>query len=181
LYGALGGLFVLMPFLLIEAAGYTATQAGAALLPLPLVISLTSPLAGSLSARTGPRILLTLGPVIVSLGFLLALRIGPDTSYWTSVLPAMIVIAIGMAGAVAPLTTAVLMSVDARHTGSASGFNSAVARTGGLVVTALIGSVMATKGPALISAFATATVAGAVLCVAAALSAFLLIAAQPQP
>jgi predicted MFS family arabinose efflux permease len=181
LYGALGGLFVLMPFLLIEAAGYTATQAGAALLPLPLVISLTSPLAGSLAARTGPRIMLTLGPVIVAMGFLLALRIGPDTSYWTSVFPAMVVIAIGMAGAVAPLTTAVLMSVDARHTGSASGFNSAVARTGGLVVTALIGSVMAAKGPALISAFAAATVAGAVLCVAAALSAFLLIAARPQP
>ncbi|MGM4990070.1 DHA2 family efflux MFS transporter permease subunit [Tardiphaga sp. 841_E9_N1_2] len=181
LYGALGGLFVLMPFLLIEAAGYTATQAGAALLPLPLVISLTSPLAGSLAARTGPRIMLTLGPVIVAMGFLLALRIGPDTSYWTSVFPAMVVIAIGMAGAVAPLTTAVLMSVDARHTGSASGFNSAVARTGGLVVTALIGSVMAAKGPALITAFAAATVAGAVLCVAAALSAFLLIAARPQP
>jgi EmrB/QacA subfamily drug resistance transporter len=181
LYGALGGLFVLMPYLLIEAAGYTATQAGAALLPLPLVISLTSPLAGSLAARIGPRIMLTLGPVIVAMGFLLALRIGPDTSYWTSVLPAMVIMAIGMAGAVAPLTTAVLMSVDARHTGSASGFNSAVARTGGLVVTALIGSVMAAKGPALTSAFAAATVAGAVLCVAAALSAFLLIAARPQP
>ncbi|WNV12148.1 DHA2 family efflux MFS transporter permease subunit [Tardiphaga sp. 709] len=181
LYGALGGLFVLTPFLLIEAAGYTATQAGAALLPLPLVISLTSPLAGSLAARTGPKIMLTLGPVIVAMGFLMALRIGPDTSYWTSVFPAMVIIAIGMAGAVAPLTTAVLMSVDARHTGSASGFNSAVARTGGLVVTALIGSVMAAKGPALITAFAAATVAGAVLCVAAALSAFLLIAARPQP
>jgi EmrB/QacA subfamily drug resistance transporter len=181
LYGALGGLFVLMPYLLIEAAGYTATQAGAALLPLPLVISLTSPLAGSLAARTGARAMLTLGPLIVAIGFLLAVRIGPDTSYWTSVFPAMIVIAIGMAGAVAPLTTAVLMSVDTRHTGSASGFNSAVARTGGLVVTALIGSVMAAKGPALISAFATATMAGAVLCGAAALSAFLLIAARPQP
>jgi hypothetical protein len=93
----------------------------------------------------------------------------------------MIVIAISTAGAVAPLTTAVLMSVDARHTGSASGFNSAVARTGGLVVTALIGSVMAAKGLALISAFAAATVPGAVLCVAAALSAFLLIAARLQP
>ncbi|MES2030090.1 MAG: MFS transporter [Pseudomonadota bacterium] len=180
LYGALGGLFVLIPYLLIEAAGYTATQAGAALLPLPLVISLISPFAGSLGARTGPRIMLTLGPVIVATGFLLALRIGSDTSYWTGVLPAMIVIAIGMAGAVAPLTTAVLMSVNARHTGSASGFNSAVARTGGLVVTALIGSVIAAKGPALISAFAAATIGGAALCIAAALSAFLLIAARPQ-
>jgi EmrB/QacA subfamily drug resistance transporter len=173
LYGALGGLFVLLPYVLIEAGGYTATQAGAALLPLPLVISLTSPLAGAFAAKAGPRMPLMIGPVIVAIGFLLALRIGPDASYWTGVLPAMVVIAIGMAGAVAPLTTAVLMSVDARHTGSASGFNSAVARSGGLVVTALIGSVISAKGPALISAFAVAAVIGAVLCLAAALSAFL--------
>ncbi|MEH2472258.1 DNA-binding phage protein [Nitrobacteraceae bacterium AZCC 2161] len=93
-------------------------------------------------------------------------------------LPAMVVIALGMACAVAPLTTAVLMSVDARHVGSASGFNSAVARTGGLVTTALIGSVISATGPSLATAFATATAVGAALCAAAALSAFLLIAAK---
>lgn len=180
LYGALGGLFVLLPYILIEAGGYTATQAGAALLPLPLVISLASPLAGAFSAKTGPRMPLVIGPVIVAVGFLLALRIGPDADYWTGVLPAMVVIAVGMAGAVAPLTTAVLMSVDARHTGSASGLNSAVARTGGLVVTALIGSVISATGPALASAFAVATVIGAALCLAAALSAFLWIRTKPN-
>ncbi|MDB5503367.1 MAG: Drug resistance transporter EmrB/QacA subfamily, partial [Tardiphaga sp.] len=131
LYGALGGLFVLVPYVLIEAGGYTATQAGAALLPLPLVISLASPLAGAFAAKTGPRRLLVLGPIVVAAGFLLALRIGSGANYWTDVLPAMVVIALGMAGAVAPLTTAVLMSVDAQHVGSASGFNSAVARSGG--------------------------------------------------
>jgi EmrB/QacA subfamily drug resistance transporter len=178
LYGALGGLFVLVPFILIEAAGYSATQAGAALLPLPLVISLTSPLAGAFAARTGPRTPLMWGPVVVAIGFLLALRIGNGANYWTDVLPAMVVIALGMAGAVAPLTTAVLMSVDARHTGSASGFNSAVARTGGLVVTALIGVVLAAKGPALAHAFATAAMIGAGLCVASALSVFALIPAK---
>jgi hypothetical protein len=88
------------------------------------------------------------------------------------VLPAITVIAIGMAGAVAPLTTAVLMSVDGRHVGAASGLNSAVARTGGLVATALIGVVLAASGPALVSAFGVAAAIGAALCVAAAFSAW---------
>jgi EmrB/QacA subfamily drug resistance transporter len=173
LYGALGGLFVLLPYILIEAAGYTATQAGAALLPLPLVITLASPAAGALSGKIGPRWLLVIGPIIVAAGFLLALRIGSGTSYWSGVLPAMLVIAMGMAGAVAPLTTAVLMSVDDRHVGAASGLNSAVARTGGLVATALIGSVMSAAGPALVSAFGIAAAIGAALCLGASLSAWL--------
>ena len=153
LYGALGGLFVLVPYVLIQAGGYTATQAGAALLPLPLVIAVASPGAGALAARVGPRWPLIAGPVVVAAGFLLLVRIGSNPSYWLGVFPAMLVIALGMAGAVAPLTTAVLMSVDSRHTGAASGLNSAVARTGGLVVTAIIGPVIASSGPALLSAF----------------------------
>jgi EmrB/QacA subfamily drug resistance transporter len=172
LYGALGGLLVLVPYVLIEAGGYSATQAGAALLPLPLVIALASPAAGALSGRIGSRWLLVIGPIIVAAGFLLALRIGYATNYWTGVLPAMIVIAVGMAGAVAPLTTAVLMSVDSRHVGGASGLNSAVARTGGLTATALIGSVMSAAGPALVSAFGVAVLVGAVLCLGASLSAW---------
>src|SRR5436190_13386196 len=176
LYGALGGLFVLVPYVLIEAARYTATQAGAALLPLPLVIAVASPAAGALSVKIGPRWPLVVGPVIVALGFLLALRIGPDSGYWLGVLPAMIVIALGLAGAVAPLTTAVLMSVDSHHTGAASGLNSAAARTGGLVATALIGAVLASTGPALLSAFGVAAIVGAGLCVAASISALTLIA-----
>jgi EmrB/QacA subfamily drug resistance transporter len=176
LYGALGGLFVLVPYVLIQAGGYTATQAGAALLPLPLVIAVASPAAGALAARVGPRWPLIVGPVIVAAGFLLALRIGSGTSYWLGVFPAMVVVALGMAAAVAPLTTAVLMSVDSRHTGVASGLNSAVARTGGLVATALIGPVIASSGPALLSAFGIAAAIGAVICAAAALSAAALIA-----
>jgi MFS family permease len=176
LYGALGGLFVLVPYVLIQAGGYTATQAGAALLPLPLVIAVASPAAGALAAKAGPRWLLITGPVIVAAGFLLAVRIGSDRSYWLGVFPAMVVIALGMAGAVAPLTTAVLMSVDSHHTGAASGLNSAVARTGGLVATALIGPVIASSGPALLSAFGVAAAIGAVVCAAAATSAAMLIA-----
>src|SRR6202011_90132 len=151
LYGALGGLFVLLPYVLFEADGYTATQAGAALLPLPLVIAVASPAAGALAAKVGPRWPLIVGPMIVAAGLLLTLRIGSSTGYWLSVFPAMLVIALGMAAAVAPLTTAVLMSVDSRHTGVASGLNSAVARSGGLGATALIGPVLASTGPALFS------------------------------
>jgi EmrB/QacA subfamily drug resistance transporter len=176
LYGALGGLLVLLPYVLIEADGYMATQAGAALLPLSLVIAVASPAAGALAAKVGPRWPLIVGPVIVAAGFLLALRIGSSPSYWLSVFPAMVVIALGMASTVAPLTTAVLMSVDSRHTGVASGLNSAVARTGGLVATALIGPVLASDGPALLSAFGIAAAIGAFICVAAALSAAVLIA-----
>jgi EmrB/QacA subfamily drug resistance transporter len=174
LYGALGGLFVLVPYVLIVAHGYSAAQAGAALLPLPLIIAAASPLIGSFAAGIGPRRPLMLGPVVVAIGFLLALRIAPGHSFWTDVLPAMVVIALGMACAVAPLTTAVLMSVDAQHTGSASGLNSAVARTGGLVATALLGSVLAATGPALTTAFDLAMAVGAAICIAASASALLI-------
>ncbi len=175
LYGALGGLMVLVPYVLIKADGYSGTAAGAALLPLPIILSLMSPVAGGLSGKIGSRWPLTIGPLLVAFGFLLALRMGSGGSYWLDVFPAISIIALGMAGAVAPLTTAVLSSVDARHVGSASGFNSAVARTGGLIATALIGSVLAAKEASLASAFGTAALIGAATCVAAALCAFFLI------
>ena len=160
LYGALGALLVLIPYVLIEAAGYSGTAAGAALLPLPIVLSLASPMMGRLAGRLGSRLPLGLGSLIVGLGFLLAVRFDGNSSYWTSVFPAILVIALGLSGAVAPLTTAVLNSVDARHTASASGFNSAVARTGGLVATALLGTVLAAHGPALLTAFHAAMIPG---------------------
>lgn len=172
LYGALGGLVVLLPYALIEAAGYSATEAGAALLPFPLVLALTSPAMGALAGRIGARLPLTIGPLVVAAGFLLLLRFGVGGNYWVDVLPGLLVIAIGMAGAVAPLTTAVLTSVDARHTGSASGFNSALARTGGLVATALLGAVLAANGAALIQQFHSAAIVGAFVSAAASLSAF---------
>jgi EmrB/QacA subfamily drug resistance transporter len=180
LYGALGGLFVLLPYVLITAAGYTATAAGAALLPLPLILTVTSPFAGALAGRIGARLPLTIGPLVVAAGFLLALRIDSGASYWTSVLPMMVVIALGMSAAVAPLTTAVLTSVDQEHTGSASGINSAVARTGGLVVTALLGSVLAADGNRLLAAYHIAMGVGALVCAAASLSALTLLERNRQ-
>ncbi len=175
LYGALGGMMVLVPYVLIESSQYSGTAAGAALLPLPIILSLASPAAGAVSGKIGPRLPLTIGPLFVAVGFLFALRIGNGGSYWLDVLPAIVLIAFGMACAVAPLTTAVLGSVDARHVGSASGFNSAVARTGGLVATTLIGFVLAAKGQMLLSAFNFAALIGGAVCVAASLSAFILI------
>lgn len=175
LYGALGGMLVLMPYQLIEAAGFSATAAGAALLPFPAVIALASPLMGRLAARIGVRLPLAIGPVIVAGGFLLAVRITGNGDYWADVLPAMLVISLGMAVAVAPLTTAVLASVDERHTGVASGFNSALARTGGLIATASLGTVLAARGSALSGSFRVAMLIGSGAALAAGASAFILL------
>ena len=175
LYGALGGLLVLVPYILIQGAHYTATAAGAALLPFPIVLAVASPIMGGIAGRSGSRLPLTIGPMIVAVGFLLLLLLTPTASYWTGVLPAILVISLGMAGAVAPLTTAVLTSVDARHTGSASGLNSAVSRAGGLVATALLGGVLAAQGDALYGAFHIAACFGAAASVLAGASAFLLV------
>jgi EmrB/QacA subfamily drug resistance transporter len=181
LYGALGALFVLIPYVLIRVDGYSAVQAGAALLPAVVVLALASPVMGAIAGRLGSRAPLTFGPLVVAAGFLLIFRIGPHTAYWVTVFPAILVIAMGMAGAVAPLTTAVFAAVDSRHTGSASGLNSAVARTGGMVATALLGGVLSAAGPALVSGFHTAAVACAVASIAASASAFFLITAGGPP
>ncbi len=181
LYGALSGLMVLLPYVLIQSAGYSATAAGAALLPFPIVVAVSSPLMGALAGRIGARLPLTIGPLIVAVGLLLALRVGQGGSYWTTVLPAMLVISFGMAFAIAPLTTAVLASVDVRHTGSASGLNSATARIGGLVATALLGLVLSARGAALIGDFRVAAIVGAAAAAAAGACAFLLIEASDHP
>ncbi len=169
LYGALGGLLVLVPYVLIGAARYSAAQAGAALLPLPAVLALLSPTMGRIAGRAGARATLVLGPVIVAAGFLLACRLDATGDYFTQVLPAMLAMALGMSGAVAPLTTAVLGSVDEAHVGSASGFNSAVARSGGLIATALLGGVLAAQGTVLLADFRFAMLAGAGSCLLASL------------
>lgn len=173
LYGALGGLLVLVPFVLIEHGHYSAAAAGAALLPLPLVIAVSSSWMGQLAGRIGSRWPLTLGPLVVAVGCVLALRIGAPGSYFTTALPALLLVSIGMAGAVAPLTTAVLSSVDDQHTGVASGFNSAVARTGGLVAVAFVSAVLAARGTELLALFHRAALVGAGACVLAAVAAFL--------
>ena len=167
LYGALGGLLVLIPYVLIESRHYSATAAGAALLPLPLVIALSSSTIGRLAGRVGPRLPLVVGPAIVAVGCALALRIEQPGSYWSTVFPALLLVSIGMAAAVAPLTNAVLGAAQPEHTGVASGFNSAIARTGGLIATALLGGVLAAHGDDLAAPFKFAALAAALMAAAA--------------
>jgi EmrB/QacA subfamily drug resistance transporter len=137
LYGALGGAFFLLPFLLIQARGYTALAAGAAYLPFTLVLAALSRWGGGLIDRFGARGPLLVGPAVTALGFgLLAVSGGA----YAAVLASMVVLGLGMAVTVAPLTTAVLNAVPEHRTGVASGINNAVAAVGGLLAIAVLGT-----------------------------------------
>jgi EmrB/QacA subfamily drug resistance transporter len=185
LYAALGGLIVLLPFVLITTEGYSAVQAGAAMLPVPILIGVGSRLMGRIATRIGSRLPMGLGALIVAVGLVLYLLVGrvsmDDTSYWREVLPATLVVALGMAVCVAPLTTTVMSSVDPDHVGAASGFNSAVARLGGLIATALLGFVFAEQGSPveLLVSMHVAALVGAGLAALAGASAFLLVRDLP--
>ncbi len=142
LYGALGGALFFLPLNFIQIQGMTATQAGAALLPMMIVMFLMSRWAGGLLDRYGPRPPLTAGPLITSIGFLLLMRPGAEASYWFDFLPGIVVMAVGMAVSVAPLTTVVMSSVPDRQAGLASGVNNAVSRTAGLIALAVFGALV---------------------------------------
>jgi hypothetical protein len=173
LYATLGGLLLLVPYVLIVARGYSATMAGAALLPLPLVIALTSSQMGKLAVRTGASAPLSIGAIIVAVGCILATRVGIEGSYWATTFPAVLTISLGMGAAVAPLTTAVLTSVETKRSGVAAGLNSAVARTGGLIATAVASVVLGAHGTTLVSAYQTACLVGAGAALISGLCAFL--------
>jgi predicted MFS family arabinose efflux permease len=153
LYGAFSAAMLLIPYVLITSGGYSPVQAGLAMLPLPVLMTAASPTMGGLAMRTGPRIPLTVGPLIVAAGMVLSRLMTPDGSYWTGPFPTILVLALGMTIAVAPLTASVLGSVEEQHVAMASGFNSAVARTGGLIATALLGAVLASEGAKLFAGF----------------------------
>jgi EmrB/QacA subfamily drug resistance transporter len=144
LYGSLGGLIVLLPFCLIQIEHWSAVAAGAALMPVPIVITLGSRYMGRIASKHGARMPLVAGCGLVGLGLALLLRIGTGTiSYWLDVLPPTLLIALGMGACVAPLTTGVMESVPADRVGIASGINNAVARISGLIATASLGFVFA--------------------------------------
>jgi EmrB/QacA subfamily drug resistance transporter len=138
LYFALSGVLFFLPFELIRGRGYSATAAGAALLPFPIVMGLLSGRAGALADRYGARLPLTLGPLVAAVGFLLLAVPMPSASYWGSLLPALLVLAGGMTITVAPLTTAVMGAVGSDYAGTASGVNNAVARVAGVLAIAVL-------------------------------------------
>ncbi|MEU9143818.1 MFS transporter [Streptomyces sp. NPDC048349] len=145
-YAAFGGFFFLVVLQLQVVAGYSALAAGAALLPTTVLMLLLSARSGEVGERIGPRIPLTVGPLLCAAGTLLMLRVGPDASYPADVLPAMTVMGAGMVILVAPLTATVLASVDPGRAGLASGINNAAARAAGLLAVAAL-PLLAGMGP----------------------------------
>jgi hypothetical protein len=125
IYGAMGAVFLLLVLQLQIVAGFTPLAAGAALLPVTAVMLVFSARAGALTGRIGPRLPMTVGPLVSAAGLLLLLRIGATASWVTDVLPAMLVFGAGLALTVAPLTATVLDSAPDRYAGAASGWRSA--------------------------------------------------------
>ena len=169
-YGALGAALFLLPIQLEQVARYTALQAGISLLPVTFIMLLLSARSGALAAKIGPRLQMSVGPVVIGAGLLLFARIGPSGNYLTEVLPAMLVFGFGLAINVAPLTATVLAAAPAENAGMASAVNNDVARAAALIAVAVLPAAAGLTGtaylhPDLFSAgFRTAVFIAAGLC-----------------
>lgn len=149
IYGGMGVLFFLLSLQLQVTAGWSALEAGAALLPVTAIMLVLSSRMGDVASRIGPRLPLTVGPLVASIGMVLMTRIGPGASYVDDVLPAVVVFGFGLSAIVAPVTSTALGSVPDDRAGAASGVNNAVARTGGLLAVAAIPGLVGLTGDAL--------------------------------
>ncbi|SCE72634.1 drug resistance transporter, EmrB/QacA subfamily [Micromonospora viridifaciens] len=180
-YAALSGFTFFLPIYLQNVVGWSALLTGLATVPMTLLLLVGSPRAGALSAKIGPRLPLTVGPVVAAAGLLLLRRIGPGASYWVDVLPGVVLFGAGLTLVVAPLTTSVLAAVADRFAGVASGFNNAASRAGGLLAVAALPLLVGLSGTgyeqkgALTSAFRGAMLWCAGLLLAGAALAALLI------
>lgn len=183
-YGSLGPLFFLLVIYLQEVAGYSPVAAGAASLPITVLMLALSARSGKLASRIGPRPQLVAGPLLVGAGLWLLSRIGPDAPYLTDVLPGVLLVALGLSTTVAPLTATVLASVPERHAGLASGVNNTFARGAQLIGVAAVPALAGISGGgeaggtsdsgSLAAGFGPAMLILVGLCAAAALCALLL-------
>ena len=145
-YGALGAVLFFLVLQLQVTAGYDAIAAGVATLPIPIVMLLLSSRTSVIAARTGPRLPMTVGPIVCAVGTLLLAGVEEDASYWTDVFPGITIFSLGLAALVSPLTVAVLAAVPGNHAGVASGVNNAVARAGSLLAVAALPALVGLGG-----------------------------------
>jgi EmrB/QacA subfamily drug resistance transporter len=187
-YAALGGVLFLLPVVLQQVLGYSPLLAGAALLPVTAVMLALSARSGALAARIGPRLQMSVGPVVIAAGLLLLLRVGVDSGgYVVDLLPAMLVFGLGLAINVAPLTATAMAAAPADHAGVASAVNNDVARVAGLIAVAVLPVVSGITGesylhPAQLAAgFRIAVLISAAACVLGGVLAALTIRNPPRP
>ena len=186
-YAALGGAIFLIPLQLQQALGYSPLASGAALLPVTFIMLALSAQAGKLSQRIGPRIPMTVGPIVAGAGLALLWRVQPGQSYITTFLPAIVVFSLGLVTTVAPLTAAVLAAAPVGNAGLASAVNNAVARAAGLIAVAALPAMAGLAGsaylhPAIFSAgFQTAMLIAAAVCAAGGVVALLTIPGRAAP
>jgi EmrB/QacA subfamily drug resistance transporter len=169
-YAALGGLLFLVPVVLQVAHGYSPTEAGAALLPITFIMLLLSSRSGALATRIGPRLQMTVGPLVIAASFLLFISLASSGNYLTAVLPAVVVFGLGVAIMVAPLTATALAAAPADHAGVASAVNNDVARAAQLIAVAVLPALAGITGSsylhpaALAHGFKNAAIMAAVFC-----------------
>lgn len=184
-YAALNGAMFLVVIQLQKVLGYSALEAGAALMPITLLLLTLSPTAGKLAQRWGPRGPMTAGPLVAGAGLALLMDVDAGSGYVSDVFPGIVVFGLGMAATVAPLTTAVLTAIEAGHAGLASGINNAVARIAGLLAVVLvplaagISGIDQVGGAAFSDGFRRSMLISAALCVGGAVISFLAIRKSP--
>jgi EmrB/QacA subfamily drug resistance transporter len=186
-YAALGGLLFLVPTVLEVASGYNPIEAGTSLLPITFIMLLLSSRSGALAARIGPRLQMSVGPLVIAASLLLFTRISGPGGYVVAVLPAVVVFGFGVAINVAPLTATAMSSAPAEHAGVASAVNNDVARAAGLIAVAVLPAIAGITGQsylhpaALAHGFKTAAMIAAAFCAAGGILAFATIRNPPRP
>jgi EmrB/QacA subfamily drug resistance transporter len=141
-YSGLSVASFLITIFIQQVGHYSATMAGLSLIPVTFIMFALSPRFGALSGKYGPRLFMTLGPIVAAAGFLFMLQVDANVNYWAHILPGVLIFGLGLSMTVAPLTSAVLGSIDERHAGIGSAINNAIARIAGLLAIAALGVII---------------------------------------